>query len=122
MSLEKAKVGEDILSPSSGTDSGILSFGWSVHQEIVESLEDSLRLMGIPISSVSMTGDDSFCFKLDKPESSDDYLLYADCFHIAKWVIKHETSARGYYANFTPMSSDTQHDVKINLEKDIELN
>jgi hypothetical protein len=72
--------------------------------------------MGIPISEISQTTTTGqFRLKLDNPKAQD-YLLLADSFHVAKWLIKHVSADNGYYANFTPLSDGVEHDVTLLID------
>jgi len=60
--------------------------------------------MGIPVSQFELVNDQKFRVTVAEKEqaSLSDLLLYADSFHIAKFLIKHEAYSHGFDVGFVP--------------------
>jgi len=82
--------------------------------------------MGIPISEINQTkSPGQFNFTVEKFSQTDinSWLLYADAFHRAKWVIKQVASTNGYFPNFQPLQVDGgTHDIKLEFASEINMN
>ena len=87
-------------------DLGILTQGWQQNFQIGVSVENTLRQNGIPVTQFQHIGGDfnqtKFSFVKKPTQTKEDLLIYADAFHIAKWLVKHEAVSSGYVSNFLP--------------------
>jgi hypothetical protein len=66
--------------------------------------------MGIPVTQIEQVSDQKLHFTIAekdvKSRSLKDLLVYADSFHMAKYLIKHEAYANNFEVGFLPMDAD----------------
>ena len=95
---------DDTQPPFSTVDHGALKSSWQQTFQLQSALDTVLRGMGIPLSQLELVNDQKFKVTVVEKEGANwnDLLMFADTFHVAKFLIKHEAYAQGFDVGFVP--------------------
>ena len=91
-----------------GIDSGAIMSNWAQNSnQFAAAIDNTLRHMGIPVTQIEQVSEQklniTIAEKHAKSRSLNDLLVYADSFHMAKYLIKHEAYANNFEVGFLPM-------------------
>ena len=104
VNFQKTNTKDETPSPFHSSDLGAIKSNWQTNTAIKNSLDTLLRGMGIPITQIDLVNDQKLQLTISEKESASgaDLMLFADAFHIAKFLIKNEAYAQGYDVGFVP--------------------
>ena len=76
-----------------------------------------LRNASIPVSQINQVSSSKISISIASKEgikqNKEDYMLYADAFHCAKWHIKAKAYASNYEVGFLPMCPGGSNELKL---------
>ena len=79
-----------------------------------------LRNASIPVSLINQVSPGKISISIASKEvskqSKEDYMLYADAFHCAKWHIKAKAYASNYEVGFLPMCPGGSNELKLRVK------
>ena len=90
-----------------------------MNQDFAQIVESGLRNASIPVSQITQLTPGKISISIASKESAkqekEDFMLYADAFHCAKWHIKAKAYANNYEVGFLPQCPGGSNALKLRV-------